>query len=148
MPSSNESTEKEKAIGFKKGVSGNEKGMEKGVRSWSGLFRAYGQGKDVSGRTRQERIIEKLYDAALVKNERWAICEILDRSMGKAMQQTQVDVTTGGQSLNAAVSFCKVGELPVEIDEVPTVDALPAGEEVTTSGEVISEEPVRKKIQW
>ena len=142
-----ENTEKEKTIGFKKGESGNAKGMEKGVRSWAGLFHAYGQGKDMSGRTRQERIIEELYSKALA-GQRWAICEVLDRSMGKAVSTQLVDVTSGGQSLNAAVSFCKVGEVPVAIEEVKTVDALPASEGAVDIASDDEPLPVRKKIQW
>jgi hypothetical protein len=137
----------QKAVEFQKGQSGNAKGLEKGIRSWSGLFRAYGQGKDISGRTRQERIIEELYSKALA-GQRWAICEVLDRSMGKAVSTQLVDVTSGGQSLNAAVSFCKVGEVPVQVEEVKTVDALPAADQADPVVETEVVEPVRKKIQW
>jgi hypothetical protein len=139
----------EKNIGtFQPNNNANPKGKPKG-RTFTTIMREMalelGEGEPKGGKTKKQLIIEKLLVKA-VRGERWAVELLWERLEGKAVQQ--MDVTSGGQSLNAAVSFCKVGEIPVQVEEVKTVDALPAGEEVTTSGEVISEEPVRKKIQW
>jgi hypothetical protein len=131
-------------IGFQKGTIANPKGKPKG-RTFTTIMREMadelGDGEPKGGKTKKQLIIEKLLVKA-VRGERWAVECVLDRMDGKAVNVQQIDVTSGGQSLNAAVSFCKVGEVPVEIDEVKTVDALPVVE---------SEEPtlpVRNKIQW
>ena len=146
-----EKTSNQKAVEFTKGKSGNAKGMQKGTRSWSGLIKEYGQGISTDGKTRQQLIVERLFKEGM-RGSRWAIECIIERVEGKALSVQQLDVTTGGQSLNAAVSFHKAGEIPVQASEVKTVDALPVlDSEPFNSAEIDGSEEVkveRKKIQW
>jgi hypothetical protein len=139
---SEESLEPKKSAGkFQKGVSGNVKGSEKGARgrTWTSIVKDMAIEIAEGTKTRREIILDKVMLKAQ-RGERWAVELLWERLEGKAVSTQLVDVTSGGQSLNAAVSFCKVGE-------VKTVDALPSSEEVE---QVDSEEPlpVRNKIQW
>jgi hypothetical protein len=109
-----ESLEPKKSAGkFQKGVSGNAKGSEKGARgrTWTSIVKDMAIEIAEGTKTRREIILDKVMLKAQ-RGERWAVELLWERLEGKAVQQ--MDVTSGGQSLNAAVSFCKVGEIPVQ----------------------------------
>ena len=148
----------EKNIGtFKPNNNANPKGKPKG-RTWTSIVKEMalelGEGESKGGRSKREIILDKVLLKAQ-RGERWAVELLWERLEGKAVSTQQIDVTSGGQSLNAAVSFCKVGEVPVAIEEVKTVDALPASEGAVETRDIDSDTsddepamPVRKKIQW
>lgn len=139
---------------FKKGNSIGATGKPKG-RTFATIMKEMaeqlGEGEVKGGRTKKEVIIDKLLLKAQ-RGERWAVECVLDRMEGKAVSVQQIDMTTGGQAFNASVSFCRVGEIPVQASEVKTVDALPAVDnEPCNSAEIDGSEEVkveRKKIQW
>jgi hypothetical protein len=84
---------------------GNKKIAKKDTASsWRTLLEEYGNKKNASGKKYKEAVIRALYKEG-AKGTSWAVTEILNRTMGKAIQLNQTDITSGGQALNASVSF-------------------------------------------
>ena len=107
---------------WEKGKSGNPKGRPKGsgkglpvFKSWRTLISELADKRDVKGIKMQTRIAKTLLKMGL-EGDLGAIREIMDRCDGKAISHQITDITTGGESLNAAVSF--VG--------MPVLDMIPA----------------------
>ena len=73
------------------------------VKSWSQLIDEMGKKKNSNGISYREQLVKELYKRAMT--ESWAMRELLDRTMGKPMQLSRQDITTGGESLNATVNF-------------------------------------------
>jgi hypothetical protein len=75
--------------------------------------------KNKDGKTYHEAVCRTLLKCAVEGKEAWAIREYLDRVLGKSLQQSQQDITSGGESLNASVSF--VGASPI-VNSLPIAD--------------------------
>lgn len=93
------------------------KGKPKG-RSWASIMEEYSTNSvNSEGDTAKVEIVKKII-AAAKKSERWAIEILLDRIDGKVVQG--VDMTTGGESLNASINFvgAPTAELPAVEAEV------------------------------
>ncbi len=112
---------------WQKGVSANPAGRPKGIKNkvkrytgWSALISDVADKRDEKGIKSQTKIVRKLLKLA-EEGEQWAVREVLDRVEGKALQRQVTDITTGGESLNASISFVGMGAGAI-------VDALPASE--------------------
>jgi phosphopantetheinyl transferase (holo-ACP synthase) len=95
--------------------------------------------KHSSGHSYKEAVLKSLLKQA-VAGSSWAIQEVLNRMDGRPAQRIQQDVTTGGEMLNASVSF--VGASPI-VNSLPiantstddTIQAIEAkGEQVVEEG--------------
>lgn len=98
------------------GQSGNPSGRPKGAKTWSGLLAEMADKRDRNGRTRKDKILDKLLERA-EQGHSWAVAMVLERMEGKAIQRSQTDITSNGESLNAQISFVKTDKI---IDAAPS----------------------------
>jgi hypothetical protein len=92
-------------------------GRPKG-KSWSSLIEEISTSEvDASGESLKRQIVKQLLYAARDR-QGWAMAIVMDRMEGKVVQG--VDMTTGGESLNASINFvgAPAPELPVVEAEV------------------------------
>ena len=84
---------------WKKGQSGNPNGRPKDGQSWAGMLEKIGDEmtKD-KGMSKKEAICRILYKEASEGNS-WAVKELIDRIEGRPRQQTDMDITSGGESI-------------------------------------------------
>jgi len=105
------------------GFTANPSGRPKG-RNWSATLAELAETKKRGGGglTRAETILKKLLDKAET-GDLTATALIMDRIDGKAVQSTRIDHTTGGEPLNASISFVE----PIkDIDITPPAAENPA----------------------
>ena len=72
--------------------------------SWRALIEEMGEKQTKGGHSYKQSVIRALYKAA-AKSEPWAVQELLNRTLGKAVSYQQTDLTSGGESLSASVNF-------------------------------------------
>ena len=94
----------------------NPKGRPKG-RNWSATLATLAETKihGGGGNTRAELILKKLLEMA-EGGDLQAMNTVLDRLEGKAIQRTAIDHTSGGEPLNASISF---------VDPMSPIDITP-----------------------
>ena len=93
-------------------------------RNWSATLAELAETKKRGGGglTRAETILKKLLEKAET-GDLTATALIMDRIDGKAVQSTRIDHTTGGEPLNASISFVE----PIrDIDITPPAAENPA----------------------
>jgi hypothetical protein len=87
---------------WQKGKSGNPKGRPKEGQSWAGMLDDIGREQvktlDKNGKkiSKKEAICRVLYRKA-AEGEQWAVNALMDRIDGRPKQQTDIDLTSGGE---------------------------------------------------
>ena len=97
----------EKGRWVKGAPSPNPLGRPKG-KDWANVLRELAETREKGGGglTKGEKVLKNLIREA-ESGQEWAVKTLLDRLMGKpvALTQSQVDITSGGEPLNASISF-------------------------------------------
>jgi hypothetical protein len=88
------------------------------AESWRELLDTMSLKKNAQGVDYKSAVIRQLLLAA-AKGKEWAVKYVLDQQLGKALQLQRTDLTSGGESLNANVSF--VGSNPI-VNSLPIAD--------------------------